>query len=397
MEGIADAQPIWQAPVYDVSRKPALKYTIPSLVEAESSGNFVRCAKWCPDGSVALAQCENATLQYLDIPSSLLFDTAPNSPKTPPPFAQPSPILDFAWYPFASSANPASFCFLTSVRECPVKLLDALDGRLRASYSIVDHRERQVAPHSLAFNGTATKIYCGFEDAIEVFDTQHPGDGTRWRTTPSKKSRDGLKVTLGIISALAFSSDTSSGVFAAGSLNPSSPSSSNLAIFTEATGQVPVMFVGNDSAGSGFGIRSSISQIMFNPARPYLLYASFRRHDYIYTWDLRGDVSRPTQRFHRNSQDDPVKRAGAVETNQRLRFDVDIGGNWLSVGNKHGEISFFDLNTVQDVVQTSEGGSEIPTNKASPIYDAHNDAIGSVVFHPFKPLLLSTSGSRHFD
>ena len=73
---------------------------------------------------------------------------------------------------------------------------------------------------------------------------------------------------------------------------------------------------------------------MFNPARPYLIYASFRRHDYIYTWDLRGDVSSPLQRFLRNAKDDSVGRVEAVESNQRLRFDVDIGGNWLGIGDQ---------------------------------------------------------------
>jgi hypothetical protein len=45
-------------------------------------------------------------------------------------FHEPSPILDFAWYPGATPKDPASFCFVASVRECPVKLLDASDGRV---------------------------------------------------------------------------------------------------------------------------------------------------------------------------------------------------------------------------------------------------------------------------
>jgi hypothetical protein len=83
--------------------------------------------------------------------------------------------------------------------------------QLRASYRIVDHRERQIAPHSLVFSLTAQKLvlreylnvsflimfhprlYCGFEDAIELFDLSRPGEGTRLHTTPSKKSKDGLK------------------------------------------------------------------------------------------------------------------------------------------------------------------------------------------------------------
>lgn len=38
-----------------------------------------------------------------------------------------------------------------------------------------------------------SRLYCGFEDAIEVFDISRPGEGTRISTTPSKKSKDGLK------------------------------------------------------------------------------------------------------------------------------------------------------------------------------------------------------------
>ena len=43
---------------------------------------------------------------------------------------QPSPILDYIWYPFATPLDPASYCFLASVRECPIKLMDASDGRV---------------------------------------------------------------------------------------------------------------------------------------------------------------------------------------------------------------------------------------------------------------------------
>ncbi len=93
-------------------------------------------------------------------------------------FPQAAPILDFIWYPRATPHDGSSFCFVASVRESPVRLLDASDGRvshlshffsncvirldgyvsqLRASYKIVDHRERQIAPNSLAFNVLADK------------------------------------------------------------------------------------------------------------------------------------------------------------------------------------------------------------------------------------------------
>ena len=49
--------------------------------------------------------------------------------------SQPAPILDFAWYPYATTRDPASFCFVASVRDTPVKLLDAANGRVSIPWS----------------------------------------------------------------------------------------------------------------------------------------------------------------------------------------------------------------------------------------------------------------------
>jgi hypothetical protein len=46
---------------------------------------------------------------------------------------------------------------------------------------------------NMVLMATWRRLYCGFEGAIEVFDLDYPGEGTRLLTTPSKKSRDGLK------------------------------------------------------------------------------------------------------------------------------------------------------------------------------------------------------------
>jgi len=302
---------------------------------------------------------------------------------------QAASIVDFAWYPRATVQDPASFCFVASVRECPVRLLDAADGRLRASYRIVDHRERHIAPHCLAFNGAADKLYCGFEDAVEVFDLGVPGEGTRMPTTPSRKSKDGLKgaqphaslsgsfilpAILGIISSLAFcpSYDPSYSYFAAGSLSPSSAASSNIALYSEDSGTKAVGWIGD--------VRAGVVQLAFNPAKPHILYSSFRRHDTIYAWDLRGDTSTTYQTFKDN---EGAKR----KTNQKTRFDVDLGGKLLAVGNESGEVSVFNLD------EAAQGTEAIdPTLR----YHAHEDAVGSVSYHPLQPALLSVSGSRHF-
>ncbi len=82
------------------------------------------------------------------------------------------------------------------------------------------------------------------------------------------------------------------------------------------------------------------------------MYASFRRLDTVYSWDLRGDVTRPVQTFTRNMRvsestncisattihpagdTNSRPRMGSVATNQRLRFDIDIGGSWLGIGDQ---------------------------------------------------------------
>ncbi|KAL1762101.1 WD40-repeat-containing domain protein [Schizophyllum commune] len=381
------AEYVWTPPQYAFNCAPTLKATTsvsqPSIVES----NFARTAKWCPDGSSLLMHCENRTFELLPTPSfsaghaadgSEVSATTSTSPGPSTIFPQPAPILDFAWYPGATAQSPATHCFVASVRECPVKLLDANSGRLRASYKIVDHRERQIAPHSLAFNMSASRIYCGFEDAIEVFDVMVPGEGTRLPTTPSKKSKDGLK---GIISALAFCPSYGSDVFAAGSL---SPHEGNIALFRESDGEVPLAFLGG-------GLRAGVTQLHFNPMQPHLLYAAYRRHPEILCWDLRSGMTAPLATFV-----DPAAPAASTLTNQKMRFDIDITGRWLGTGDQAGCLLVYDLAKASG---PTEPQHEVETVEVGPPrkLEAHGDAIGSVAFHPLQPIVATASGSRHFD
>ncbi|KAF8170578.1 hypothetical protein BJ912DRAFT_861136, partial [Pholiota molesta] len=312
-------------------------------------------------------------------------------------FPQAAPVLDFVWYPTASPRDPATFCFVASVRECPVKLLDASDGRLRASYKIVDHRERFIAPHSLAFNLTAQKLYCGFEDAIEVFDLSRPGEGTRISTTPNKKSKDGLK---GIISALAFSPSYTAeeAFYAAGSFTPTAH---NIALFSDAQAE-PLMYVGG-------GPRAGVTQLRFNPMQPHILYAGYRGHasGLIYSWDIRANVDAPLEIFRKSSSATLTSEGGTQRTNQRMHFEVDVAGRLLSVGDQDGSISVFELrggDALEDaglsssMLEPSDDDLALDAKVTLPKlrFKAHEDAVGSVAFHPFKSILLSASGSRHF-
>ncbi|EJD01202.1 WD40 repeat-like protein [Fomitiporia mediterranea MF3/22] len=353
--GATQSVPDWQSPLISSSTIPKVIATGRPQENEDYPENFFRCAKWCPDGTRALGQCEDRSLQMLQPPTEVVESTMQSLPlHVNSVFRQPSPILDFAWYPGANASNPASYCFLASVRECPVKLLDAADGRLRASYKIIDHRERQVAPHCLAFNSFATHLYCGYEDAIEVFDFQRPGEGTKIATTPSKKSRDGMK---GIVSSIAFCPDYS-GLYAASSL------ASAISLFSETTGEDPVAYLD--------GMTAPIMQVKFDSARPHILYASQRRSDEILCWDVREPLE-VLRRFTRASS----------STNQKLLFDIDPAGHWLATGDENGDISIFDLYSEETE----------PALK----FKAHDDSIGSVAFNSVDATLLSVSGSRHFN
>ncbi|KAI5900493.1 uncharacterized protein SCHCODRAFT_02608063, partial [Schizophyllum commune H4-8] len=378
---------VWRPPQYAFDCAPTLQTTA-SVTQADAgNSNFVRTAKWCPDGSSLLMHCENRTFELLPTPSysAGLSDqesiaahatTSLHGPSIVLP--QPAPILDFAWYPGATAHSPATHCFVASVRECPVKLLDASSGRLRASYKIVDHRERQIAPHSLAFNLSAQRIYCGFEDAIEVFDVMVPGEGTRLPTTPSKKSKDGLK---GIISALAFCPSYASDVFAAGTL---SPHEGNIALFRESDGEIPLAFLGG-------GLRAGVTQLHFNPMQPHLLYAAYRRRPEILCWDLRSGMTAPLATFV-----DPTAPNPNTLTNQKMRFDIDITGRWLSTGDQAGHLLVFDLTKASGPTEPQHEVETIEIGPACKV-EAHGDAIGSVAFQPLQPIVATASGSRYFD
>lgn len=366
----------WKPAPLDVSYPPDLVLTKNLDVDPDFANNFTRCARWCADGSSLLVHCENRAFQLFNFPDNQGTQFSAHHKRT---FSQSSAVVNFAWYPGASSSNAPAYCFVASVRDCPVKLLDASDGRLRASYPIVDHRERFIAPHSLAFNLTADKLYCGFEDAIEIFDIQQPGEGDRLPTTPSKKSKDGLK---GIISSIAFSS--SYDYYAIGSLTPSSQAMDNIALYSESN-QAAIMPIGGAYSQSG------VTQLKFNPTRPHILYAAFRRHDAIYAWDLRSDTSVPVKVFR------TIPDSRKILTNQKIEFDIDCAGRWLSVGDQNGCISIFDLGDSDEL--DSEQSLAIALQNIGPkmTFNAHGDVVGCVAFQPLHSNLLSASGSRHFD
>ncbi|ORX34502.1 WD40-repeat-containing domain protein [Kockovaella imperatae] len=304
-------------------------------VEGESrvQNNFARSARWCADGSSILVTAEDRIIRVV---KSLKETTI---------IACPDAVVSTSWYPSASGDNPATHCFVAGIRDSPVRLVDASDGRIRAQYPIVDHRERVIAPHSLAFNPDASKLYCGFDSAIEVFDVSNPGHGTSDRLVLAKDAQKGL------VSALAFAPDYS-GIFAAGDYNGA------VALYSEGSA-APIQHV-DGVVGGG------VTQIAFNPIRPTMMLVAARRSGEIQAFDTR-DLSKPVKGLQRDGW-----------TNQRLDFGLDPWGRYLAVGDQRGTVKIWDTETLELVC-------------ARPL---SNDAIGSVQMHPLEPWILTASGSR---
>ncbi|SRR6266550_8860522 len=65
---------------------------------------------------------------------------------------------------------------------------------------------------------------------------------------------------------------------------------------------------------------------------------------------------------------------------------------------KSGRVSVFDLGPESTAAEIDQRiiGTEPNISYPAFQFDAHLDAVGSVAFNPYYPLLLSTSGSRHF-
>jgi hypothetical protein len=145
----------------------------------------------------------------------------------------------------------------------------------------------------------------------------------------------------GIISALAFSPSYSPDecFYAAGSFTPTD---SNIAMFSDAK-EGPIMYVGGGPRagvtqvrchpGSFMDIIDTQIQLQFNPVKPHLLYAAYRGcgTGLVYSWDIRSDVDTPLEIFQVSRV---AKAESDVRTNQKMRFDIDIGGRYLSIGDQ---------------------------------------------------------------
>ncbi|KAG0227350.1 Telomerase Cajal body protein 1 [Actinomortierella wolfii] len=369
----------------------------------EQENNYFKALKWSPDGSCLLSASNDNNLRVFALPNtsgngSMDSSIEPSLLEEGLIVREGEAIYDMCWYPGMTTQDPSSCCFLSSSRDHPVHLWDAYTGELRCSYTIVDHCEVNVAPNSLSFNLDGSKIYCGLNNMIEVFDTTRPGrDSTKRPTTPTRRSKKGQK---GVISCLTFNPD-GSGLYAAGSYSKS------IGLYDSKTDHLVLMLKDRDQYGRKKKHKAAtaakvtttttttplggITQLQFSPDGHYL-YSASRQDPWIRCWDIRNTTE---VLFW-------LRRPGPT-TNQRISFDISSDGRWLTTGDALGGVSFFDLSEpdreqrARQAETGSEGsGGEIP-NRERYSFIAHEDIVCSATFNPVYPILATCSGQRKYQ
>ncbi|KAF9187987.1 Telomerase Cajal body protein 1 [Haplosporangium sp. Z 767] len=339
--------------------------------------NFFKALKWSPDGSCLLSSSNDNCMRVFALPSATTAAPEDTQLNAGVLIKEGEVIYDMCWYPGMTSLDPSTCCILSSSRDHPVHLWDAFTGELRCSYTIVDHCEVNVAPNALCFNLDGSKIYCGSNNMIQIFDTARPGrDSLKRPTVPTRKSKKGQK---GVISCLAFNPDQSD-LYAAGSYLKT------IGLY-DARAEELLLLLRDKSHRPHHRQRGKkekvtatdpgnemqqdqplpppmggLTQVQFTPDGLYL-YSASRQDPFIRCWDIRNTA----HVLHR------LERPGE-QTNQRISFDISSDGRWLTTGDMNGDISIFDL-----------------TNPDETEY-----IVSAAAFHPSGSMLATSSGQRKY-
>nr|CAG4647080.1 EOG090X06W9 [Megafenestra aurita] len=338
--------------------------------ENTKTQGFLKGCKWSPDGSCLLTCSDDGLLRLYDLPADLYnshkksFQGCSISELSPSlRIKESETIYDYCWHPLMSSWNPET-CFLASTSKgSPTHLWDAYKGSLVASYRAYNNVDEIEAANSLCVSPGGEKLYCGFDKCIRVFDVQIPGRNCDVRPT---KSTDGISASQsGIISCIAINPALPS-VYAAASYMKT------IGLYSEPDGTALCILEGH---------RGGVTHLKFSPDG-VVFYSGGRKDPEILCWDLRnpGHVLYTMRR--------------TVETNQRIYFDLDPSGRYLISGDTSGDVTIWDT---QVGLEASDNSSESPLSRLASRYRyrVNDDCTNGVSFHPWLPLVATSSGQRH--
>ncbi|CBY22693.1 unnamed protein product [Oikopleura dioica] len=308
--------------------------------------NYLRGCCFAPDGLCILSNSNDNTLRLFNLPPALLSGQLENAePEMESVLRIPEgeAVYDFCWWPRMNSMDPASCCFVSSAKHQPIHLFDAFNGKLRASYRIIDSVDEVASAHSLAFSTDGMQLYAGLTNEIRIFETMIPGN-------ESSTIKLGKGYHSGIISTLAVNDD----VIVAGSF------SKEIGVY-DSRSHNQISFIEKAHSGGVTGVSFVDDQNLISAGR---------KCSEIKCWDMR-NFTKPIWSVERKS-----------ETNQKIQFDVCPIRRELFSGSTDGKLHYWKIrnNTPEKLFERA----------------VHRSAANAANIHPFAPVLASGSGQRVF-
>lgn len=331
--------------------------------------NFYKEAQWSPDGTCLITNSADNMIRTFVVPPDLLDEEKRSHKLIPYSITtSPEPVKAYDCYDGYDLASSTTALVLSSQRDLPIRLSNALDGSKVASYPLINPTtEAFISPHSLQFSRGGSHFVAGSDNLLSVFDASRVGEGPiSYLPTSPKKSVMGMK---GIVSALDF--EVNSGILAAGTF------SRHVGLYDnggqgECVGVFRVQGTDADEEIGGAGI----SQIKWSSDGRYL-YIAERKSDGVMFYDIRNTGQLLGWLVGRNAK-----------TNQRLGVDVVSSQDETTVWT--GGLDGYVRRWVNPHQQ--EGAVEFETE-----CQGHNEAVSSVLNHQSGTVIASCSGQRRED
>ncbi|XP_076453648.1 telomerase Cajal body protein 1-like [Babylonia areolata] len=328
--------------------------------------NYLRGCKWSCDGTALMTNSNDNVIRIFDLNDAVSNNKwdANTELTSTQRIAEIDLIYDFAWYPRMARSNPSSYQFITTTRETPIHLYNALTGELTGTFSAYNKVDEIVAAHSLGFTCDGKFILAGFNRELRSFDISRPGRNCTVTSTITKDPHTGsVKGQRGIVSCFA-PHPFNPRLIAAGAFN------GDVAIYDIPNGAMNLAFEGQPGG---------ITHIVFSKDGNYV-FAGGRKDPEIHCFDMR----RPEKQL--------FSMYRYVATNQRMYFDTDRSGKYLLSGHHNGHVSMWDLKG------KTKDNSLLPWPRLDPVsyFEAHQDTCNGLDISPTHPIMATCSGQRHF-
>lgn len=312
--------------------------------------HYTKGAIFSPDGTCVLTTVNAKGMNCYELPQDLYGkeeiseDREINLLKPVIQIKTVGNIYDFCWFPYMSSFDADTCFWISSAQNEPIKMFDAFNGSFKCSYRSYDYADELEAALSVCFSHDGTCIFGGYKKSINIFTTAVPGRD--YDTINTKQP----------ISCLA-TNYYESNVLAAGSWNKTISLIDTRDFLTIDTLH---------------GHKGGVTFLKYSANGEHLMSGS-RKDANLLLWDMR-NLSLPLYKFMRR-----------VDNNQKVYFDISIGGTWAASGDTRGMVHVWNLRDLND--------DGFPKEIQFPL---HQDSCSGVSIHPFLPIIASGSGQFKF-